>query len=354
MNQTPAEQVGRSASPGAWRANISFLLLFVLLFVLILFSLTLGRYPVSSRAVLHILAGIRLYGITDYTDPARLVVEIIRLPRVLTATLCGMGLAMAGAAMQGVFRNPLVEPGIAGVTPGASFGGVLAIMIGLSFHATMGMAFGGGMLALVCTLVLARLTGKSSILSLVLSGMIVGTFFGALVGLMETLASPATKLPSIVYWILGSFANATYPKLAAVAVVTFVAGVPLLLLRWRINLLSLDESDAKLLGVPVEAFRWVIVLLVSLLVAAQVSVSGGVQWVGLIVPHMARMLVGPDHRRLLPAAALLGGSYLLLMDDISRSLGSQEIPIGLLNTVIGAPIFAYLFWKTRGRGWVHG
>jgi len=277
----------------------------------------------------------------------------VRLPRILLVTLCGMGLAMAGAAMQGVFSNPLVGPEVCGVSAGASFGGVLAIMLGWSATATVSLAFAFGLGALVAAFGLARLAGRSGTLSLVLAGVIIGAFFGALVGLAQYVADPQTKLPSIVYWLLGSFAGTTYDKVALVAGVTLAAGSLLLALRWRINLLSLGQTDAEALGVNVEWLRWGVVALVSLLVATQVSVSGGVGWVGLIVPHLARMLVGPEHSRLLPASALLGGLYLLAMDDLARAATEQEIPIGLLTALIGTPVFALLFWKLQAKGWSH-
>jgi len=200
---------------------------------------------------------------------------------------------------------------------------------------------------------LAKLAGRTTTLGLVLAGVIVGGFCGALLGLLQTLADPTMKLPSIIYWLLGSFAGATYDKVAIVAGVMLFAGTLLLALRWRINLLSLGEEDAQALGVNVEFLRWGLMGLVALLVAAQVSVSGGVAWVGLIVPHLARMIVGPEHTKLLPAAAFLGGLYLLGMDDIARSLTDSEIPIGLLTSVVGTPIFALLFWKTQSKGWIH-
>lgn len=333
-------------------ADMLPLLLFAALILLILFSLTLGRYPVPFAEVVRIVfTTFPINAKGDYTNAPWVVVEIVRMPRILLVTLCGMGLALSGATMQGVFRNPLVGPEIAGVTPGASLGGVIAIMLSWSSLAIVGLAFGSGLLALVAAFCLARLAGRTSTLGLVLSGVIVGGFCGAVVGLLQTLADPMVKLPSIVYWLLGSFAGATYEKVAIVAAVTLGAGTLLLALRWRINLLSLGEDDARALGVNVETLRWGLMGLVALLVAAQVSVSGGVGWVGLIVPHLARMLVGPDHTRLLPASAFLGGLYLLGMDDIARSLTEQEIPIGLLTSVIGTPIFAFLFWKTQSRGW---
>ncbi len=341
-----------------WRRSRAFnflpILLFAALAFLILFSLTLGRYPVPFSEVASIvLSTFPINATGDYTNAPWVVVEIVRMPRILLVALCGMGLAMSGAAMQGVFRNPLVGPEIAGVSSGAALGGVAAIMLSWSSFGIVGLAFGSGLLALAATFGLASLAGRASTLALVLSGVIVGGFCGALVGLMQTLADPTVKLPSIVYWLLGSFAGATYEKVALVAGVTLIAGTLLLALRWRINLLSLGESDAKALGVNVELLRWMLMGLVALLVAAQVSVSGGVGWVGLIVPHLARMLVGPEHTRLLPTSAFLGGIYLLGMDDIARSLTEQEIPIGLLTSVVGTPIFALLFWRTQSRGWAH-
>jgi iron complex transport system permease protein len=346
----------KSASKwSVWRGDLTVMGLFVILCAMMLLSLTLGRYPVPLRDIVRILFTTSpLHAMGQYSDAPWVVVEIVRIPRILVVALCGMGLALSGAAMQGVFRNPLVGPEIAGVSAGASFGGVLAIMLSLPLLGVVGLAFGFGMLALTIAFALARLSGSGSMLALVLSGVIIGTFFSALVGLMETFADPSTKLPTIIYWLLGSFAGATYEKLAIVSGAILIAGTLLLMLRWRINLLSLGEDDATQLGVNVNALRWGIIALVAMIVAAQVSVSGGVGWVGLIIPHLARMLVGPEHGKLLPASAFLGGIYLLAMDDIARSVGHQEIPIGLLTAVIGAPIFAFLFWKTQGKGWARG
>ncbi len=337
-------------------SNVNVLLLpslFLLLCATALGSLTIGRYPLETLEVLQILINTPPGTIGNPDDTPWIVVEIVRLPRILLVVLCGMGLALAGAAMQGVFRNPLVGPEVVGVSSGASFGGVLAIMLGWSGWALVGSAFLFGLGALIIAFMLARLSGRTSILGLVLSGVIIGAFFGALLGVMTYLADPETKLPGIVYWLMGSFAEATYDKVAMVAFITLFAGGVLVALRWRINLLSLGETDAASLGVNANLLRWGIVALVSLIVAAQVSVSGGVGWIGLIIPHFARMLVGADHTRLLPASALMGGIYLLCMDNLSRSLMAQEIPIGLLTALIGTPVFAVVFWKMQNKGWSH-
>jgi iron complex transport system permease protein len=335
------------------RTDLWVLGLFIVLIALMLASLTIGRYPVSFSDVVKIIATTNPFNaVGSYDNKEWVVIEIARIPRILLVTICGMGLALSGAAMQGVFRNPLVGPEIAGVSSGASLGGAVAIVMGWSAIAIVGLAFCSGILALFAAFALATLAGRSSTLALVLSGVIISGFCGAILGLVQIMVDPTVKLPSIIFWLLGSFVGATYEKVAIVASVTLVAGGLVLALRWRINLLSLGEEDAKALGVNVDVLRWTLMALVAVMVAAQVSVSGGVGWVGLIMPHIARLLVGPDHSRLLPTAAVLGGIYLLAMDDIARTAIDQEIPIGLLTSIVGTPIFAYLFWKVQTRSWV--
>jgi iron complex transport system permease protein len=335
-----------------WRGNIVISLLVASLLLLMLASLGLGRYPVSIGEIARVLWHTPLLGARHAaSDTPWVIIEIVRLPRILTVTICGMGLALCGAAMQGVFRNPLVGPEIVGVSSGATFGGVLGILFSFSTPGVVLMAFAGGLLAMAIALVLAGFARRAQTLAFVLSGVIVGAFFGALVGVVESVADPLSKLPSMTFWLLGSFTGVSYQKLGVVAATILICGAILLSLRWRINLLSLNEIDAAAIGVNIQLLRWTIVILVSFMVAAQVSVSGSVGWVGLIIPHLARMIVGPEHSKLLPASAVLGGFYLLAMDDIARSVGYQEIPIGLLTTTVGAPVFGFLFWKTQGKGW---
>jgi len=333
------------------KKNIIFFVLLILLVFDMLISLLIGRYPISISEVLHILLTTPPNASHFSSDAPWVIVEIVRLPRVLLVVLSGMGLALAGASMQGVFRNPLVGPEIVGVSSGASFGGVLAIILGWTSWGIVVMAFGFGASALIVAFILAKFSGKAGMLGIVLSGVIISSFFGALVGVAQYFADPQTKLPGIIYWLMGSFAEATYEKVSIMSLVMLFAGGILIALRWRINLLSLGESDAASLGINVHFLRWGIVALVSLIVAAQVSVSGGVGWVGLVIPHFARMLTGAEHTRLLPVSSLMGGIYLLLMDTLARTLTPQEIPIGLLTALIGTPIFAVVFWKMQGKGW---
>ena len=341
--------------PSRMRVRIILCVLLALLVLASLFYLALGRYYVPAGTVARILlAGAvpgNAAGVPGWQETEGIVVWLVRLPRLLMVVLAGMGLALSGASLQGIFRNPLVGPHLVGVSSGASFGGVLAILLSLPAAGIVGLAFAFGMLSLVLVFALSRLAGRAGVLALVLAGVIVSAFFGALVGLTQHLADPEAKLPGMVYWLMGSFAGADWNKVPVIGIPTVIAGSMLVLLKWRINLLSLGDTDAAALGVKVGTLRWAVLLLVSLIVSAQVSVSGGVGWVGLVIPHFARMLVGPDHRSLLPASALLGGIYLLVMDCLARNLTAQEIPLGLLTALLGAPVFAYVFWKMQARGW---
>lgn len=360
MNDTTVAKVAESRTTYLTSTRTKYgwavpLLLGVSVLLSILASLCIGAYPMSfgraAQIVLHLVWPFPISVNSPWSIKEITVVQIIRLPRVLLAVLAGMGLGMAGTALQGMMRNPLVGPDIVGVTSGAAFGGVMAMLFDLSPAGIIGLAFCGGLVALACTFGLAKLArGSSNGMALILAGVFIGAFFLALVGLVQFLASDA-KLPSIVFWLLGTFVGADEKKVLMIAIPTLAGGSVLMLLRWRINLLSLGDLDAKTLGINVGVLRWGIIALVSLIVASQVAVSGIVGWVGLVVPHCARMLVGPDHRRLLPTAALLGGLFVLGLDDLTRSIVKAEVPVGILTALIGTPIVCFLFWKTQGKGW---
>lgn len=337
-----------------WRWSVPFFL-GIALFLAMVLSLCVGAYPVPVATVARIVArlvwpvGLPQHPTWSLTQ--QIVVQSVRLPRIVLAVLAGVGLGLSGAALQGMMRNPLVGPDIVGVTSGAAFGGVLALLLGFSSAGIVVLAFGGGLLALIFASGLARLAKGGGVLPMVLAGVIVGAFFAAGVTFILYLADPFYKLPNIVYWLMGSFAGATRQKVITLVIPTLGAGAVIVGLRWRLNLMSLGDSDATALGVGVQRLRWVIVGLVSLIVAAQVSVSGGVGWVGLVVPHFARMLVGPDHRRLVPTAGILGGIFLIAVDDIARCITVQEMPVGVLTALVGTPIFAFLFWRAQTKGW---
>ncbi len=320
-------------------------------------SLCIGAYPIPFGRALAILFHLvwpfswphpPAWDVKDLT-----VIEAIRPPRILVATLAGIGLGLSGTALQGMMRNPLVGPDLVGVTSGAAFGGVMAILLELPPAGVIAFAFIGGLGAMACTFGLAKLVRvRSDGIPLILAGFFIGAFFLAGVGLVEYL-SRFNTLPLIIYWLLGSFRGADPQKVWMIAIPTLAGGAVLMALRWRLNLLSLGDLDAASLGINVKYLRWAIIAVVSLIVAAQVSVSGIVGWVGLVVPHCARMLVGPDHRRMLPTAALLGGLFMLGLDDLTRSIVQAEIPVSILSALFGTPLICFLFWKTQTRGWTN-
>jgi iron complex transport system permease protein len=328
----------------------------LLSFVLVLSalgSLGLGRYPVPIGHVVGICFSKVFPLDTFWTPTDERVVMLIRVPRVLIALLAGSGLAMSGAVLQGAFRNPLVGPQIIGVTSGSGFGGALAIMLFGSQLLTMGFAFIFGFVSMIMVYFISRTGGRSPVLMLVLAGVIASAFFTALTSLLKFTADPYDKLPAIVVWLMGSFATASYRQLFIASGPLLISGIFLYLIRFRLNIISLGDEEAESIGINPDRIRWMILTAVTIVTSSVVSVAGVVGWVGLVVPHIARMLVGPDHRTLLPSSALIGGTYILWIDNIARGATAGEIPIGIITAVIGAPVFGYLLKKTQGRGWKH-
>lgn len=346
------EAVSRSAErDGATGPRLSTKLLLVGLPVgAIIVSLFIGSYESGPIAVLSLLAS-KLPFLDLGPFPATMETAIlqVRLPRLILATLVGMSLALSGACFQGVFRNPLVSDHILGVSNGAAFGAALALLFGWPILVVQLAAFAFGMASVAIAYSISRIYRSSPTLTLVLSGVIVGAFFSAMVSFMKYAADPMEKMPAIVFWLMGSFARSSVGDLQYAGPVMALSIVALLAVRWRINVLAMGDEDAKALGVETERFRVVIVTFCTLATAAAVSVSGVIGWVGLVIPHIGRMVVGPDHRYLLPASVALGGAYLLAMDDLARTVTSAEVPLGILTAIIGTPFFAYLLRK--GTGW---
>ncbi len=304
-------------------------------------SLCLGQYPLALSDVFHQL--------THFPRSDGMVSQIIwtvRLPRVLIALLAGGALGLCGATLQGVFHNPLVDPHIIGVTSGSAFGGALAILLGLHPVLMMGSTFLFGLTALILVYAVAALQGRENALILILSGIILSGFFAALVSLIQYQADTEETLPNIVFWLLGSFATANWQKVLMLVIPVAAATAVLFQLRWRINLLSLNDKDGKALGVNVVPLRRAVLVCCAFLVAAQVAVSGSIAWVGLVIPHLARLLVGVDHRRLLPASFWLGGCFMIAVDDIARTLTQAEIPLGIITALLGAPLFTFLLMRS--------
>ncbi|MBK1866061.1 iron ABC transporter permease [Aestuariivirga sp. YIM B02566] len=318
--------------------------------VLFLLSFLVGRYPVPPLTVIRIIAAQFLPIEPDWPPLVASVVLDVRLPRLLAGMAVGGGLALAGACYQGVFRNPLVSPFTLGVSAGAGFGAAVAILLFEQHYATQALAFVFGLAAVALCFFMNRLYRAGSTLVLVLAGIIVSSLFTALLSLLKYVADPHSKLPVIEFWLLGSLSAVSMEDVVVVLIVMIPASILLLLLRWRINILSLGDEQAGILGLEVGRLRFLIVLLATLVAASTVAISGIIGWVGLVIPHFARILVGPDFRKLLPTTLSLGACYLLLIDDIARTVTAAEIPLGILTALVGAPAFMLLL-RRGSLGW---
>ena len=320
-------------------------LLLALALVLMAFgAVMVGPFGLSPGDVLRTLVG--------QGDPqATIVIWNIRLPRVAAALLVGAALAAAGASYQALFRNPLVSPDILGVSAGAGLGAVAGIFLSLPVAAIQASAFVGGMAAVgVVTLVAAAVRGADRTLTLVLVGVVIGALAGAATSLLKVLADPYDQLPAITFWLLGSLASVTSADILPALPAVLVGLVPLALLRWRINVLSMGDEEARALGVEAGRTRFLVIAAATLVTASVTALAGVVGWVGLVIPHVARMLVGPGFGRLLPVSALIGAGYLLAVDTLARTIAPVEVPLGILTAVIGAPCFVVLLARGR-RGW---
>lgn len=338
----------------AYSGERSYALLYVVLaaslVLVLLWSVASGRYQVPFNTVLSIVLSHLVAVKATWTATEAVVVETVRLPRVLTAAVAGAGLALCGAVLQAIFRNPLVGPQTIGASSGAALGGVTVIyLVGFGPLVQIG-AFGGAALALVAVLAFHRSDNLSPILTLVLAGVVVSAFCSALVGLVTYLADPETTLQVIVFWLLGSFASSTWPQFGLVAVCTTFAAAVLIGMRWRVNVLSLGDDEARTLGVNPVRDRLILLAAACLAISSQVAVSGTIGWVGLIIPNLARMMVGADNRRLLPVSTLLGAIFLVAADTLARSLTPAEIPVGIITALVGTPIFALLLRRTTRSG----
>ncbi|MFD4351372.1 FecCD family ABC transporter permease [Nocardia sp. NPDC058518] len=337
--------------PRQWRAPAVGVALMIVLVVVAITALAVGRYYVPPNEVARLLLGQVLPLRETWLPQERSVVFDIRLPRVLLSMVIGAGLALTGAVMQAVFQNPLASAQVLGVSSGASFGGVLMLFGGVSGGYLVGGAFTGGVLALVLVLLIARAAPGSPLLMIILGGTVVGAMFQAMVSFVTYIADPQQQLPSIVFWLLGSLATATYGKVLIASVPIAIGASVVIALRWRLNILAMGDEDAVSLGLKPTRMRLLLLGCVALITAGAVSVAGVVSWVGLMVPHLVRMMVGTDNRIVVPMSALLGASYLTLIDTLSRILSTAEIPIGILTAMIGAPFFVLLLIRNRRQLW---
>lgn len=344
----------KAEKQGGRRRTAVLLVAAGVLFVLFLVSLTLGRFPVPLSEVIRILFH-KLWAFVglDRIWPMRVTwtafmenaVENVRLPRIVMAMLVGCSLSAAGATFQGVFRNPMASPDILGASNGAAFGAALAILLGCSTRFITVFAFIGSLLTVALVFGIAQRAPGLRVVNLILAGIMVGSLFSAGTSYLKLVADPSNQLPAITYWLLGSLSGTRLSTIPIAAVPMTLGLIPLLLLRWRLNLLSLGDSEARALGVNTDLLRAGLILCATLVTAASISVSGMIGWVGLVIPHLSRKIIGSDNRGLLPCSMLVGAAFLLLVDDVSRNLLATEIPIGILTAVIGAPFFIYLLLR---------
>ncbi|QGZ99215.1 FecCD family ABC transporter permease [Dehalobacter restrictus] len=310
-------------------------------------SFTVGRYAISAGEFLAAVKSVFSAG--DDVNNAATVIFQVRLPRILAAMLIGGGLAASGAVLQGLFKNPLVSPDLLGASAGAGFGTAIAILAGLGIAGIQGSAFVWGLGAVAATYTLSKLISRKNqgTLFLILVGIVVSSVFQSLVSLIKYVADPHTKLQTITFWLMGSLNKADLLDVYLMAAVVAACMIPLLLLRYRMNVMSFSDEEAQSMGLDTRKIRVIVILCATLMTSASVSIGGLIGWVGLVIPHVARMLVGSNFKVLLPASFLIGCTYLLLIDDLSRAAVAAEIPLGILTGLIGAPFFIYLIIKGK-------
>ena len=329
--------------------RIKILLLLALAIIAILLSFFLGRYALTPYKIFALLYE-QLFDVPANLEAnAYIVFYKIRGPRVCAAFLIGAGLSLSGSAYQGVFRNPMVSPDILGATAGAGMGAAIGLLFSLNLVGVQALSFVFGIIAVAFTCGIASAVGKrgNMILTLVLVGMVISALFQAGISLIKYVADPYSKLPAITFWLMGSLSSIKANDLLIIIIPMAIGAVPLFLLRWKINLLSFSDEEAASMGVNTTRIRRIIIICATMITASVVSVSGIIGWVGLIIPHLTRVIVGPDYKILLPCSMLVGGTYLLLVDDVARSLMAMEIPLGILTAIIGGPFFIYLLYRGR-------
>ncbi len=319
-------------------------------FLLVLFlSGMLGRFSIAPRELLRLLLSRFVRVEPNWRDGAQTVVFQIRLPRIAAAALVGAALAVAGVSYQGMFRNPMVSPDILGASTGAGFGAALAILLGAGYFGISLTAFCFGLLAVAAAYLVSCLSRTNQTVALILAGMMISSLFSAATSYVKLVADTQQQLPAITYWLMGSLSSIRPRDVFFLVLPVALGLIPLLVLRWRMNLLTLGDEEARSMGVNTRLLRLAVIVCATLLTAASVAVSGMIGWIGLVIPHFCRMLFGYDYRRLLPAAALFGAAFLVVVDDIARLAYTGELPLGILTAFVGAPIFLYLLLTGGGR-----
>mgnify|MGYP005750518137 FL=1 len=326
-----------------------FAVLGAVFLAVLLGSLLVGRYALSPGQLVHMLWTRISGGAADWPISDDKVVFAVRLPRVAAAALVGAALAVSGAAYQGMFRNPMVSPDILGASTGAGFGAAVAILLGAGYFGISAAAFCCGLLAVAAAWLVSRLSKADQAVALILAGMMISSLFSAGTSFVKLVADTQQQLPAITYWLMGSLSSIKDKDVVFLAIPVTLGMIPLFFLRWRMNLLTVGEEEAQSMGVNTRRLRGAVIVCATLLTSASVAVSGMIGWVGLVIPHFCRMLFGYDYRRLIPAGALFGASFLLIVDDIARLVTTGELPLGILTAFVGAPLFLYLIATGGGR-----
>jgi iron complex transport system permease protein len=328
-------------------------ILMVLTAISFMISFTIGRYNISLPLLINVFLS-RISGVSgDWAPAVSTVIFDIRLPRILAALLIGGAMAMSGSSYQGLFKNPMVSPDILGASAGAGFGAAMAILFSLGTAGIQISAFIFGLGAVALTLTIGKAISKGGgiTLVLVLTGMVVSTLFSSFISITKYVADPDSKLPAITFWLMGGLSSVTSKDVLLLSILLVAGSSPLMLIRWKLNVLSFGDEEAQALGVDTKRLRLLTITCSTLLTAACVSICGMVGWIGLVIPHMARLLVGPNFKILMPASALMGAVFLLAVDDVARCAFTVEIPLGILTALIGAPFFLYLLMKGK-KGWI--
>ena len=317
----------------------------------IILSFTLGRYPVTVKELVSVmLSKLKIFNIQKFwDDTVELIIFNIRFPRIIISCLVGCSLAASGAAYQGVFQNPMASPDILGASSAAGFGAALAIIMDLSSTMVTVFAFAASLICVLLVIFVSERAKGKKIIGLILAGIMISSLFSAATSYLKLVADPNSQLPEITYWLMGSFNGAKKEDVIFALIPMVIGLVPLILLRWKINILTLGDDEARTMGVNAKAIRLIVILCSTLITAASVSVSGVISWVGLVVPHLARRLVGNNFKYLMPATMLSGAIFMLIVDNLCRNLTTTEIPVGILTAFVGAPFFIYLITREGDR-----
>jgi len=329
----------------ASRVNIRITALAFVFVAVFVISFSVGRFYVPVKDVVLILLSKVIKIEPTWTTQMEIVVINVRLPRIIAAAFIGMALSVSGCVYQGMFRNPMVSPDILGSSAGAGFGAALSIFWGLSSLSVTMFSFAFGALAVFMACFAASKYRSNPTLGLVLTGIMIGSLFTAATSFIKLVADPTDQLPVITYWLMGSLSAIRTSSLLLLCPIVIIGMLPLLLMRWRLNVITLGEEEARSLGVNTKVLRFVVIVCATLMSSACVAVSGLIGWVGLVIPHFSRKMVGCDYKSLLPGAIFMGGAFMIAVDDVSRTLATNEIPIGILTAFIGAPFFLYMILK---------